>query len=196
MDLAESYRDKLQERDAELVDLDADAKEWITNLAKAKEDRTRIAAVLSGSTPQRSGVQKAVRDGPVMVSLDMANKIQGTLQQIGAAFPPDLADAFVLAINACYTRPSCFPTAASEAPPTASPEAASATMPAVPPATVAAASPAALPVPEVFQPPTQTGEAPKPKGGKGMGAGKGERLAPYDAGSYAHTQNGCAQGAP
>ena len=36
LDLAESYRDKLQERDAELVDLDADAEEWIINLAKAK----------------------------------------------------------------------------------------------------------------------------------------------------------------
>ena len=71
MDLAESYLDKLQERDAELVDLDADAKEWITNLAKAQEDRNRIAAVLSGSTPQHSGFQKDVRDGPVMVRLDM-----------------------------------------------------------------------------------------------------------------------------
>ena len=177
MDLAEFYRDKLQERYAELVDLDADAKEWIPNFAKAKEDRTRIAAVLSGFTSQHSEIQKAVRDGPVMVSLDMANKIQGTLLQIGAAFPPDLADAFVLAINACYTRPSCFPTAASGAPPTASPEVAPTTMPAAP-AAVAAASPATLPVPEVLQPPTQTGEAPKPKGGKGMGASKGETQAP------------------
>ena len=79
------------------------------------EDRKRIAAVLSVSTPQHNGFQKDVRDGPVMVSLDMAIQIQGTLQQIGAAFPPDLADAFVLAINACYTRPYCLPTAASEA---------------------------------------------------------------------------------
>ena len=76
-----------------------------------------------------------------MVSLDMANKIQGTLQEIGAAFPPDLAEAFVLAINACYIRPSYLPTAASETPPTASPETAPATttMPAIPPTAVAAA---------------------------------------------------------
>ena len=88
LDLVETYRDKLQERDAELVDLDADAKEWITNLAKAKEDRNRIAAVRSGSTPQHSGFQKGVRDGPVMVGLDMANKIEGTLQQIGLPTRP------------------------------------------------------------------------------------------------------------
>ena len=81
-------------------------------------------------------------------------------------------------------------------------------MPAVVPATMA--------IQEVHQPPSQAGEAPKLKGGKGMGAGKGERLAPYEAqvkgasvaakgrlhramcrmSPQTPTQNGCAQCAP
>ena len=44
-----------------------------------------------------------------------------------------------------------------------------------------AAAPAAMEAQEVWQPPSQVGEAPKAKSGKGTGARKGGRLAPYDA---------------
>ena len=115
LDPAEAHQIALQERDAELVDLDAAAREWATELAKAKEDRARIAAVLSGSELQHSDIQTAARAGPVMVSLDMAGQVQGTLDKISASFPPDLATLFVHAINTCYVPPSCPPAAAPAA---------------------------------------------------------------------------------
>ena len=108
-----------------------------------------------------------------MVSIDIAGQIQGTLDKISVSFPPDIATLFVHAINTCYVPPSCPPAAAPAAPPAALPETAPAAAPAAPPT--------ALPV--LPEPPIGTVEMARVKGGKGLGAGKGERLDPYNAGS-------------
>ena len=173
-DLAEAHKIALQHRDAELVDLDAEAREWATNHAKAKTDRARIAAILSGSELQHSDAQPAARAEPIMVSFELACKIKNALQIFSTSLPPNLSTAIAHAVNTTFEPPSCLPAATPEMPPAALPETA--------PAAVPATLPAALPLPELPEPPTWTGEMAKVKGGKGPGAGKGERLAPYDAG--------------
>ena len=55
----------------ELFDFDADAQEWATNLAKAKGNRSQIAAGLAGSTPHHSDGQKALRGGAPTDCVDL-----------------------------------------------------------------------------------------------------------------------------
>ena len=87
-DFLEAHRLALRERDAELADLDAAVREAASKLAKAREDHARVCSAASGLTPQHSDTHPAVRAGRVIVSIDMAGQIQGTLDKISASFPP------------------------------------------------------------------------------------------------------------